>query len=341
MNWNGWGDTIECLEAIFHMSAFDGIVVVCDNGSHDGSLLHIERWASGLVCPLAQTLAPQITTLLIPPVAKPVPMARLRPSRIAADVVSAIGNARLVLVDIGDNLGYAGANNLGLRLLEQLQDIQWFWLLNNDALPAVDAYAALRRHLAVPEPRRIVGSLLLEYWQPDSVQACGARYNRRIGVFGPLLEGTAVEAMAGFPALMACDYPIGASLAVNRTFLREVGLMSEDYFLYAEEIDWVVRDHWPSRARIVRDSVVYHKGGSSTGAGREARLRGLTPDYYQLRGRLLLARRSGAAYLVPVLAASLLAAARRLFRPTPRSFVNALRAIVHGLLGKTGRIDGP
>ena len=30
-------------------------------------------------------------------------------------------------------------------------------------------------------------------------------------------------------------------MLISKDFLRDVGLMSEDYFLYCEEIDWAVR----------------------------------------------------------------------------------------------------
>jgi len=31
---------------------------------------------------------------------------------------------------------------------------------------------------------------------------------------------------------------MGASMLVSKPFLRDVGLMSEDYFLFYEELDW-------------------------------------------------------------------------------------------------------
>ena len=37
------------------------------------------------------------------------------------------------------------------------------------------------------------------------------------------------------------DYVVGASMFVRKTFIEEVGYMSEDYFLYFEELDWILR----------------------------------------------------------------------------------------------------
>lgn len=36
------------------------------------------------------------------------------------------------------------------------------------------------------------------------------------------------------------DYVVGASMFVRKTFIEEVGYMSEDYFLYFEELDWIL-----------------------------------------------------------------------------------------------------
>ena len=45
VNWNGWQDTLECLESVFRLDYPDYRVVVCDNGSTDGSCEKIIEWA--------------------------------------------------------------------------------------------------------------------------------------------------------------------------------------------------------------------------------------------------------------------------------------------------------
>ena len=47
LNWNRWGDTIECLESVFRLEYGDFQVVLCDNDSTDGSLEQIRAWADG------------------------------------------------------------------------------------------------------------------------------------------------------------------------------------------------------------------------------------------------------------------------------------------------------
>ena len=47
LNWNGWRDTVECLESVFRINYKAFTVVVCDNDSSDNSLSHIQAWADG------------------------------------------------------------------------------------------------------------------------------------------------------------------------------------------------------------------------------------------------------------------------------------------------------
>ncbi|HEY0798471.1 MAG TPA: glycosyltransferase, partial [Candidatus Baltobacteraceae bacterium] len=45
LNWNGWSDTAECLDSLLRSSFPRHRIVVCDNGSQDGSLTHLRQWA--------------------------------------------------------------------------------------------------------------------------------------------------------------------------------------------------------------------------------------------------------------------------------------------------------
>src|ERR1700761_8364732 len=69
LNWNGWRDTVECLESLLRSDYPDFRVVVCDNASADGSLGHIKAWAAGAAPAGAAT--PAFDQLRAAPLAKP------------------------------------------------------------------------------------------------------------------------------------------------------------------------------------------------------------------------------------------------------------------------------
>jgi GT2 family glycosyltransferase len=53
LNWNGWQDTIECLESVSRLSYPRFTVIVCDKASSDGSMEKIQSWAGGSSQPRA------------------------------------------------------------------------------------------------------------------------------------------------------------------------------------------------------------------------------------------------------------------------------------------------
>lgn len=47
VNWNGWADTVECLESLYRLDREDVSIAVCDNGSTDGSVGRLAEWLAG------------------------------------------------------------------------------------------------------------------------------------------------------------------------------------------------------------------------------------------------------------------------------------------------------
>ena len=141
LNWNGWKDTLECLESVFRLDGKDFRVIVCDNASTDGSLEKIKQWARGELA--AECANPQLSGLTSPPVAKPIQY--LEMTREQAEARTGGWEAPLTLIQTGGNLGFAGGNNVGLRLALGDPDCQYFWLLNNDTVVKPTALSAMVR----------------------------------------------------------------------------------------------------------------------------------------------------------------------------------------------------
>ena len=47
LNWNGWEDTIECLESLYQITYPNYDVIVVDNGSEDESIEKIKEYCEG------------------------------------------------------------------------------------------------------------------------------------------------------------------------------------------------------------------------------------------------------------------------------------------------------
>lgn len=263
VNWNGWRDSVECLESVFRQHHGNFGVIVCDNGSTDGSVEQLRAWAAGERPPAPAEGA--LAALSTPPLAKPLPHEIVpQPAgyRIGPDT------PRLLIVPTGGNLGFAGGNNVGIRLALADPACAYVWLLNNDTVVEPDTLQRMQA-TATRAAAGITGSLLCFYHEPDRIQALGGGTFSRYRVYGTLLgRGLRRSALKGSEAAAAgaaMDWVSGASMLVSRRFLEEVGELEERYFLYFEEIDWA----WRARGRfpfaLAQDAVVYHKAGASTG----------------------------------------------------------------------------
>jgi hypothetical protein len=285
VNYRGAADTIECLESLLR-SALPMKIVVVENGSGDDSADRLRAWAAGTLDAVPEST--DMAAFSTPPVAKPVPLAEL-PGRAVGEggVV-----APLTLIISDTNRGFAGGNNLGLRHLLRDSQLKHFWLLNNDTVVAPDAAMGLISRMMATPRVGMCGTVVRHYWSPDRIQALnGSSYNIFTGS-GRSLGGEQPATIKYSPQDVAdaTDFVLGASLAVSRGFLGDVGLMQEDYFLYFEEIDWAVRNRklgsQAYETAFAHGATVFHKGGRSIGSGSARAKRSAFADYWMARSRL-------------------------------------------------------
>jgi GT2 family glycosyltransferase len=306
LNWNGWRDTIECLESVVRLDYPNYRVVVCDNSS-DGSLEQIRKWAKGEM--VVETRNPILSALTSPPVAKSIPFVEL--GRAEAEMGSGDTNSRLVLIQTGANRGFGGGNNVALRYALNRGDCDFAWLLNNDTVATPDALSHLVHRMGECPNAGICGSTLLYYDDPSKVQAFGgSTYNKWLARgrhIGKLADAAQIPKAHEVEPQMA--YVIGASMLVRRSFLEQVGLLNEEYFVYYDELDWATRAKGRFQLAYSPLSIVYHKEGAAIGSHRTH----LSPlaEFYMVRNRLLFTRRYYPRAIPSVLVGIGLSAIRR------------------------------
>lgn len=327
VNWNRHAFTVECLESLLRSPAPLRVAVV-DNASSDDSLNHLARWASG-DAPYAPPEGP-MGAFSTPPLPKPIAVTQLSADEARRTPPVA---GQLSFIDGGANLGFAGGNNLGIRHLLLDPDIHAVWLLNNDTVVDPDAAGQILRMFQARPQLGMCGTIVKHYFDPEIVQALnGSRFHLLTGASKSIGGGKPLSSRVSPKEVVEqTDFVLGASLAVSRTFLEKVGLMSEDYFLYYEEIDWATRNRNyqqpPFETGFARGAVVYHKEGGSIGSGGRRGKRSAMSDYYLLRARFIFYRKY---YPVLLPLQWLLAGGqvcRRLLRREPAKAVALLKAM--------------
>jgi GT2 family glycosyltransferase len=267
LNWNGWKDTIACIESILATDHTKIGIFVCDNASTDDSLSHIRKWAASR--PIASLALTE------------------RQGNPGSDWPPQGGSlGTLTLLNTGGNLGFAGGCNMGLRYA-LMDDYDFFWLLNNDTEIAHSSLPALLERMTRDSNIGMCGSTLVYAEQPNVVQNFGggsfSRFKGRGEAFGQGCDVRKPIDKTAFEPKM--HFVSGASMLVSRAFLTTVGLMDEGYFLYFEELDWAER----ARSRFILgyapESIVRHKVGASIGTNDFGQSSPLS-TYFMTRSRV-------------------------------------------------------
>ncbi len=284
VNWNGWQHTVECLESLFRQVYEPFAVVVCDNGSRDGSWERLAAWAKGeLVFPGPGNAA--LGHLFATPLRKPIPYRWYERGEAEAGGRPGHQPVPLTLIQTGANLGFGGGNNVGLRYILARGEARYVWLLNNDTVVEPDALARLVARAEADPRTGAVGSKLLYYQQPDTIASlCGKQIHPWLAVVhSPYMGAPEARAPAGEPPL---DYLEGASCLLSVAALRRVGLFDTRLFHFWEDVD-LCRRLVKAGYRLACEpqSRVYHK--------EKVSLEGASPqaDYHEFLSGLVYYRK--------------------------------------------------
>jgi GT2 family glycosyltransferase len=169
----------------------------------------------------------------------------------------------IVLIKNKENLGYAEGNNVGISYALS-NDADYIWLLNNDTVVDQNALETLVEVGENISECGILGSKIYYFDQPEIIWFAGATINWRKAVSNHI--GQNQKDQAKYDSIREVERVTGCSMLVKRDVCERIGLMDENLFLYAEELDWCVRAKKAGyKILYVPDSKVYHKISLSTG----------------------------------------------------------------------------
>jgi GT2 family glycosyltransferase len=146
---------------------------------------------------------------------------------------------RAEVVASGDNLGYAGGNNLGItRLLDR--GVESVLMLNPDTRIEPDTLTRLHRVLDKRPTCGVVGPRLVLPGTPARIWFDGGKVNRTTAATWHRRHRRD-ESEVPPRGARRTDYVSGAALLARAETFRDVGLLPERYFMYYEETEWCLR----------------------------------------------------------------------------------------------------
>jgi len=182
-----------------------------------------------------------------------------------------------------ENLGFAGGNNLAIQQAKG----DYILLLNNDTLVPPGLLEPLVNLLAAEPAVGIVSPKIYYYDQPQMLQYAGtARIDFRTGRGADAARQQLDQGQ--FDQERATDFAHGACMLVRRQVFETIGLLTEDYFMYYEELDFSLRARqrdW--EIKFSPATFIHHRESSSV--GRFSSLK----TYFMFRNRWLFIRRFG------------------------------------------------
>lgn len=184
-------------------------------------------------------------------------------------VLSKYSGVRFLSLDY--NAGFARANNAGIAIASG----DFILLLNTDTIILDDAIG--KSILLLQQNKAAVGCGV-QLLNPDgSTQISGAHFIKGglntllpLPYFGRLIRWLGYRFKSTIPSVQTItdnievDWIVGAYMLVKKEVLPKSGLLDNDFFMYAEEIEWCSRLRKHGKLLLFAEPKVIHIGGGSS-----------------------------------------------------------------------------
>ncbi len=193
------------------------------------------------------------------------------------------------ILELQENRGYAGNNNVGI-VLALSRGADWVFVLNEDTVVDPDCLAELVRVGEGDEKVGIVGPMVYHYGKPWVIQSAGGKF----GLCWESIHIARDEPDVGQltePHLV--DWISGCGILVRREVIEQVGMIDERYFYFWEESEWCLRSGRSGWLVVhVPQAKMWHKGVTRDHKPKPS------VTYYATRNRLLTLSKHHAPPLV-------------------------------------------
>lgn len=143
------------------------------------------------------------------------------------------------LIETGENLGYAGGNNVGIEYGLK-QGLEFFLILNNDTIVDPDIVHAFLEEFKEYPNAGILGGKIYLMSEPKRLDHLGGRWNSKDLKFD-YVGYRELDDRKLWDDPLELDYVCGAAIMVRREVFEKIGLFESQFFLFWEETDFCFR----------------------------------------------------------------------------------------------------
>lgn len=284
LNWNGWKDTIECLESLYQIKYQNYYVILVDNDSEDDSVEKIKEYAEGKIKVISDFFAYSKDN-------KPIKIIEYtrEEAAIAREINREIYNLYLnkiiMIIKNEKNYGFAEGNNIGIRYALSAINPKYILLLNNDTVVDQNFLIELVKVAESDERIGIMNPEIRFYTKPDKIQFIGGNIDW-LGLSFKKQEREAENAITSKGRIINTERASGACMLIKTNIIRSIGGLSAEYFFQCEDTDYCIRAS-KCKWKIVctRDSIIWHKVSVSLNKVSENKIRYFIRNSFILRSK--------------------------------------------------------
>lgn len=237
VNYNGYRDTIECIDSLEKINYNNYNIIVIDNKSSDGS---------------AAILTDRFPDIKI--------------------------------IENEQNIGFSGANNIGINYAIE-NGAEYILLLNNDTTVDSNFLKVLVDNCKKDKSVGICIGKIYFYKEKRKIWYAGGYVSK---FKGNVYHNGYNEVDTGvYDKISKVTFATGCCMLIPKEVILNIGLLSEDYFLYYEDADYCCKiSNGGLSILYCPASVIYHKISASTGELSQL------SQYYLIRNRNIFINRN-------------------------------------------------
>lgn len=161
---------------------------------------------------------------------------------------------RVTLIEQGENLGFSGGNNVGIRKALE-NSAEWVLLLNIDTWVGREFIASLKAKL-----KHLGGIAGIPLVEGDKTAYLG-----KVRWLKPTLAHIYNPLYAEYLKRNTDYYAIGGAMAIHKDVIEKIGFLDEKYFLYFEDADLSLRVRKAGLPlNFLDEPKVYHQVSATT-----------------------------------------------------------------------------